>query len=293
MNWTAALRILRAAGESSSAALVTVTGAEGSTPREAGTRMIVTPERVFGTIGGGNLEFKSIELARAQLAASGASAPVSYRFPLGPGLGQCCGGVASVVIERIDAQRFAALEREAPALPRLMLFGAGHVGRALMRVLAGLPLQVVWVDGREGQFPAGAPHELGHESDLGTEGSLELRESSAPEAEVDTAPPGAYYLVMTHSHALDQAIVERILRRGDAAYCGLIGSRTKRALFERRLAERGLPREAFAGLTCPIGLPSIRGKVPGVIAVAVAAQLLELLERRAVAADPARIKAQR
>lgn len=344
MNWVERLRAL-----SEPAALVTVVNAEGSTPRPAGTRMIVTAGAVYETIGGGNLEFKAIELARRHLNEARAGEIAFYRFPLGPALGQCCGGAASVVIEhlepdttgwvatlagrlangtqvvlatplsaawrhgrvierrdagcvadsgiplparlrdvarelleRSDADAASAFvsgrdaepeggvlfERIGPEPFRIEVFGAGHVGQALLRVLAGLPCRVRWIDEREAQFPSAVPD------------NVAVLSVDVPAAEVDAAPAGAWFLVMTHSHALDQDICERVMRRGDFSYLGLIGSKTKRAQFERRLAERGIPREQLARLTCPIGIPSIRGKEPGVIAIAVAAQLLELRQQR-------------
>jgi xanthine dehydrogenase accessory factor len=326
------------------AVVVTVACAEGSTPREAGAKMIVTDDAVLGTIGGGNLEFKAIDLARALLARGDGTAPTMHRFALGPSLGQCCGGNAVIVLERFGAavpewvgeaatrrrageafvlatavgadvthrligrrdagcvagidgapawlrdparalfetpQRGATvvprgdglvlLDRIAPVDFHVMLFGAGHVGQAIVALLGTLPCRVTWVDAREMQFPAVLP------------ANVTVRWCDDPPAEVDTAEPGTAFLVMTHSHALDQDVCERILRRGDFAYLGLIGSATKRALFERRLGDRGIAREQLARLTCPIGIPGVRGKEPAVIAVAVAAQLLQVREQVAAA----------
>jgi xanthine dehydrogenase accessory factor len=163
------------------------------------------------------------------------------------------------------------LQHALPApLAHLFLFGAGHVGAALVQALAPIDCRLTWVDERDDQFPAQRPaHVLVEATDV-------------PEAVVAHAPPGASYLVLTHSHALDLRIVEAILRRGDAAWTGLIGSSTKRRQFERRLRERGIGDASLAALVCPIGLPGIHGKAPAVIAASVTAQLLQAWEARAV-----------
>lgn len=246
-DWLTVLAAARAAGEA--CVLVTVADVAGSTPREAGTKMVVFADRVTGTIGGGTLEYKALEVARGLLAEPAPRASVR-EFPLGPALGQCCGGHVSVLFEPMGSV----------GTP-LYLFGAGHVGRALVGVLVDLPFRVTWIDQRADEFPAAIP------------ANVRVRCVDGVEAEVDTAPPGALFLVMTHSHALDMMLVEAVLERGDAAYCGLIGSRTKRAKFIRRLTKRGLDP---AGLTCPIGIAGVPGKHPKEIAVAVAAQLLQV-----------------
>ena len=253
--------------------LVSVQRVEGSAPREPGTAMLVLPDQVHGTIGGGHLELKSVALARDMLRAGGQGqllAPVVRRFPLGPTLGQCCGGVVNV---RFDLCVGGVLPVEMQLLAPdnrfdVRLFGAGHVGQALVGVLAQVDCDVVWIDSREQQFPASLP----------ANACIEF--SEAPEEEVAVAPPGAFYLVMTHSHALDLAIIERILRRGDAGFVGLIGSRTKRITFERRLRDKGFAESVTDSLVCPIGVAGISGKAPGVIAIAVAAQLLALASAR-------------
>jgi len=147
-----------------------------------------------------------------------------------------------------------------------VLFGAGHVGQALVRVLAYMPCTVSWADERDAQFPDNVP------------ANVRVEPTDVPQAIVDEAPAGAFYLVMTHSHALDEQLCRHILRRGDFAYLGLIGSRTKRVKFERRLARRGVAPEALARMTCPIGVAGIHDKAPESIAIAVAAQLLQTRE---------------
>lgn len=243
------------------ARLVQVGGTRGSVPREAGTRMLVAADAVAGSIGGGHLELQAIERERAALLR-GDLGPQEQTIALGPTLGQCCGGTLSLRSVALDAGALAAWPDEAPRFT-LQLYGAGHVGRAIVLLLAGLPCRVQWIDEREAEFPPGplAPH-------------IERLCVEPVDAEVRQAPPGAFYLVLTHSHDLDLAITEAILRRGDFGFLGLIGSATKRARFLRRLGERGVPAEALARLTCPIGVPGIAGKQPEVIAVAAVAQLL-------------------
>lgn len=235
----------------------------GSTPRETGTRMVVAEDAVLGTIGGGHLELLAITAAREGLRQA-VFAPQDLDLPLGPALGQCCGGR---VVLRLQALSEASLADWPAPQPRffLQLHGAGHVGRAIVRLLADIDCRVQWVDEREDEFPPLTGAEPPH---------IERVCVDTPEAEVALAPPGAFYLVMTHRHDLDERITEAVLRRDDAGFCGLIGSATKRARFVRRFATHGLPDGALARLTCPIGLVGIRGKEPAVLALAVVAQLL-------------------
>jgi xanthine dehydrogenase accessory factor len=250
------------------AVLVEVTQALGSAPREAGTRMLVAADATLGTVGGGHLELLAIQEAQCRLAA-GDGAPGERHFPLGPALGQCCGGAVTLRWQALDDH---ALSRWPAAPPRLclQLYGAGHVGRAIARLLAGIDIAVDWIDERESEFPP--------ERAPGQPWPQRIRRIAvdAVEAEVDHAPAGAAYLVLTHSHDLDMRITETILRRGDFRYLGLIGSATKRARFMHRFEQRGIAPDLLARMTCPIGLPGIEGKQPEVIAVAVAAQLLQL-----------------
>jgi xanthine dehydrogenase accessory factor len=250
-----------AAGQA--AVLVEVTEALGSAPREAGTRMLVSTTQCAGTIGGGHLELKAIERARRMLA-TGDTTPQSAHYPLGPALGQCCGGAVTLAFVALDAQALAAWPLAAPRL-HLQLYGAGHVGRAIVQALAPLNVIVDWIDERESEFPAGTqlpPH---------------IRKVCVDtiEAEVREAPRGAFYLVLTHQHDLDLRISEAILRRNDFAFFGLIGSKTKRNRFIHRFEQHGIAAEAIGRMTCPIGVPGIEGKEPEVIAAAVVAQLLQ------------------
>jgi xanthine dehydrogenase accessory factor len=243
------------------AIVVEVVAARGSVPRGAGTRMLVSAGEARGTIGGGHLELKAITHARAMLAR-GETAAAEQAFALGPSLGQCCGGALTVAFAPLDAEALARWPVRSP-LFHLQLHGAGHVGRAVATLLATLDCVVDWFDERDDEFPA--------LTTLGTSWPAHIRAVSVAtvEREVAGAPAGAFYLVMTHEHALDLRITEAILRRGDFAYCGLIGSKSKRAAFERRLAARGIEAGAIARLTCPIGVTGIGGREPEVIAAAV------------------------
>ena len=245
--------------------VVEVSAARGSVPRERGTRMLVSAAQALGTIGGGHLELLAIDIARQMLARPDAVEPFERHFPLGPALGQCCGGAVTLRFSRLDARCLRAWPSADPRF-FLQLYGAGHVGRAIINLLANISCRVQWIDERESEFPADdllPPH-------------IEKVCVEPVEAEVDVAPAQACYLVLTHDHDLDLRITEAILRRGDFRYLGLIGSRTKRARFLHRYEERGIPAATLGRMTCPIGVPGIEGKEPEVIAVAVVAQLLQL-----------------
>lgn len=272
------------------AIVVTVSATRGSAPREAGTCMLVAADAVEGTIGGGHLEWQAIADARGLLAAGAAPprpgdtspAPAPLReqhLALGPSLGQCCGGAVSLRFEWLTA---AQLERWPAAVPRfhLQLYGAGHVGRAIVVLLSGIECRVQWIDERDLAFAPPAP-------DRPWPAHIECLAVEPVQAEVALAPPGSCFLVMTHSHDLDMAITEAILRRGDFHFFGLIGSRTKRARFRSRLAHKGFAPGLIDRITCPIGIDGIDGKEPEVLAVAVVAQLLQLAPSRPgrVAAD--------
>jgi len=244
------------------AMLVEVVAHQGSAPRETGTRMLVSADEVQGTVGGGHLEWQAIASARERLAG-GQHAAVEHHYPLGPALGQCCGGTMTLRTSALDAGALAAWPDAAPRF-HLQLYGAGHVGRAIVHLLAGLPCRVTWIDERAAEFP---PDTLPRH--------IEKLCVEPVEAEVRAAPPGCFFLVLTHSHALDMAISEAILKRGDFGFFGLIGSATKKARFLRRLAERGIAAPLLQRMTCPIGVPGIAGKEPEVIALAVVAQLLQ------------------
>jgi xanthine dehydrogenase accessory factor len=260
------------------AVVVDVVQARGSVPRGTGTHMVVAAHAVLGTIGGGHLELKAIDAARLHLQAhSRDTAPHELHFALGPSLGQCCGGAVRLRLQDLSACDPAQWPDDRPRF-RLQLYGAGHVGRAIVRLLDELPCQVQWIDERDAEFPAApsAPH-------------IERLCVEPVQAEVAQARAGDFFLVLTHSHELDLAITEAILRRGDFGFLGLIGSATKRARFAHRFEDRGLPAEVIARMTCPIGLPGISGKEPDVIALAVVAQLMQRAESGPSPESPERL----
>ena len=250
------------------AVLVRVVGTEGSVPRERGAWMLVWPDAIDGTVGGGQLEFQAIAHARSGRIPPPGGSEVR-RYPLGPSLGQCCGGVVHLSFERVGPADGATLAaRLAPVRLPVALFGGGHVGRALVQVLVQLPsYDLTWIDSRDGVFPEPLPPHV------------RCEHSDPVQAAVADLPAGTQVVVMSFSHAEDLDVVAACLRRqrerGDLPFVGLIGSRTKWATFRHRLLERGFSEAELAHVTCPIGVPGVVGKEPEVIAVAVAAQLLQ------------------
>jgi xanthine dehydrogenase accessory factor len=237
----------------------------GSSPREAGAFMLIASDAVTGTIGGGALEYMVIDRARQVLRDGLPDATMD--IPLGPEIGQCCGGRVEVSLRPADAKVLVGrLERTEAARPHVYLFGAGHVGQALARALAPLPLHVHVIDTR--------PDEL-----VGLPGNIDGRALAMPEAAVRSAPAGSSYVVLTHDHALDFLIGAEALKRHDAPYVGMVGSKTKRAKFRSwYLSEAGGSPEAFDRLVLPIGgraFPDGLGdKRPEVIAALAAAEIL-------------------
>lgn len=292
-------------------AMVTIVGAQGSTPRETGARMLVWPDRFTGTIGGGSLERQGLDQARRLLAQANRRHALQD-YPLGPMLGQCCGGHVRLLVERVDAESLHWLERAAaqatpfalttrfgdggisrtveaelvpsdsprtpipevrtiseairPTPPRLVIFGAGHVGQAVARAFAPLPFQLDWLASRDDLRPEAS----GTRADILSEDELE--------AAVEAAPADALFAIFTHSHDLDYRLTRAALRRADFGYLGLIGSATKRVRFERRLKDDGFGDADLARLTCPIGVAELKSKEPAVIAVGLAAQLLQITQ---------------
>ena len=309
-EWIAQARAAVQAGER--LAMVTVVGAQGSTPRETGARMLVWPDRFSGTIGGGALERQALDQAR-KLLAQDARRHALQDYPLGPLLGQCCGGHVRLLVERLDSASQAWLDEAAartepfrlqaqfedgelhrtvagsgsalsdsprtpipevrtlsetitPKPPRLVIFGAGHVGQAVAGAFAALPFSLDWLASREDLRPeAGGTH-----ATILSEDELE--------ACIEAAPADTLFAIFTHSHDLDYRLTRAVLRRGDFRYLGLIGSATKRVRFERRLRDDGVTEAELARLTCPIGIRTLKSKAPAVIAVALAAELLQLTE---------------
>jgi len=255
------------------AVLVTVQSHRGSVPREVGAWMAVFAQRQIGTVGGGHLEWQAAQEAQRLLQLGIGAASSLRRYALGPALGQCCGGEVMLSFEPVQAKDVPQLAQRLAQLasgwPPVALFGGGHVGCALVKVLATLPLHLQWIDSRDEIFPDALPTQV-------------VCEHSLPvHAAVPGLSPGAYVLVMSFSHAEDLDVVAACLQRqraqGDLAFIGLIGSQTKWASFRSRLQKRGFTEPELAQVTCPIGLAGVGGKEPEVIAVAVAAQLLLLM----------------
>ncbi|MES0882062.1 xanthine dehydrogenase accessory protein XdhC [Roseibium sp. SCP14] len=300
---------------SGACALVTVARAEGSTPRELGARMVVDGDmRFHGTIGGGTLELEAIRQAAAAANAAEPTFFLRS-VSLGPDLGQCCGGRVELAIEvltqealneacrlseleasgtpfstvselsdgkigkrrihtKLPSQRFAiernsdtnstlVIEQFGAAHRPLYVFGAGHVGKALILALAPLPFKVTWIDSRADQFPGPVP------------GNVTKICVEEPTVVLADAPEGAFVLAMTHSHALDEEIMARALLLQRFAYCGVIGSKTKRTRFQKRLKSRGLSDSLISTMACPVGISQIRSKQPAAIAAGIAVDLLQ------------------
>ncbi|HEX4298775.1 MAG TPA: xanthine dehydrogenase accessory protein XdhC [Devosia sp.] len=240
-----------------------LTAVRGSSPRERGAFMVVASDALAGTIGGGALEYMVI--ARARQALRDGEEPEGLDIPLGPEIGQCCGGRVEVSLQRLAAgaveRLVGRLSASEAALPHVYLFGSGHVGKALARALAALPLNVHVVDTR--------PDEL---TDLPA--AVEARAVPMPEAVVRTAPRGSAYVILTHDHALDFLIAAEALKRADAPYVGMVGSRTKRAKFSNWYMAEGGSREALRRLVLPIGSFGLVDKRPEVIAALAAAEIM-------------------
>ncbi|WP_280551621.1 xanthine dehydrogenase accessory protein XdhC [Halomonas sp. 25-S5] len=261
-SWHAALHRLQREGLPH--VLATQVTSAGSTPREPGARMVITADAVFDTLGGGTFEWQTIEAARERLSA-GKTGMSLEAFSLGGRSGQCCGGFVNVLLEVFPGS---------PAT--LAIFGAGHVGRELVRLAAPLPWHVLWHDSRTDTFPEWSADQP----------RLACRHTPDPAEAVAALPPGVHALVLTHDHAEDRALVDALLARGDTASLGLIGSKSKWASFRARLREAGHGEEALAGVRCPIGIAAgpnqgeKRGgdKTPYAIAIAAIAELLPLIE---------------
>ncbi|KAA9010431.1 xanthine dehydrogenase accessory protein XdhC [Histidinibacterium aquaticum] len=235
---------------------VTVRRSAGSVPREAGAQMLVTADATEGTIGGGRLEWEAMAEARRMLAEG--RTRTERTFPLGPALGQCCGGSVT-----LDFEAAETLE-DGPRAP-LWVWGAGHVGRAIVATTAPLPhYAITWIDTAPDRFP----DTMHGESRL---------VAADPSAAVRHAPPDAHHLILTYSHEIDLALCHTLLSHGFAS-AGLIGSATKWARFRSRLAALGHPNAQILRIACPIGDPAL-GKHPQAIAVGVAAALLRSADR--------------
>lgn len=302
-NWAGDIKAL--IERDGDAVLATIGPSKGSTPRGSGTKMVICRETTVGTIGGGNLEFMVTEQARKMLAAPDV-ALLYQHYALGPLLSQCCGGATNVLLEKltpahiplldqvsaaiagkqpfglisatdgpkvnkqlttvkpsIDRENYLTEWNENDAVP-VYMFGAGHVGKALAAVLGRLNFEITWIDDRQDQFP-----------DLVADNVQKIL-TGDPVQLVSQAPAQAIFLVFTYSHQMDYDITAAILKRDDARYCGMIGSKTKRTRFEKYFIKSGGAAQQLTNFTCPIGLSTVMGKAPDSIAIAVAAELLSL-----------------
>ncbi|MDQ2704426.1 MAG: xanthine dehydrogenase accessory protein XdhC, partial [Pseudomonadota bacterium] len=254
-----------------STALVEVARAKGSTPRETGARMLVSSKAIHGTIGGGQLEFMAIDQARQMLTDAKGPSELMLDIPLGPEIGQCCGGRVEVLVRLVDDELKAELIRNAEAederLPHILVFGGGHVGHALTGALSLLPVKAAVIETRA-------------EALEGMPANIETRLTSVPEEMVRCAPAGAAFVVLTHDHALDFLVVAEALKRKDAAYVGMIGSKTKKATFRSwYLKSAGGSEGDFSRLVSPIGGDAVKDKRPAVIAALAAAEIMTALAR--------------
>jgi len=231
--------------------LVTVLASAGSTPRSQGTKMVITDDQTFETIGGGHLEYEVIAFARDLLAKKKQLQSIQY-YPLSAKLGQCCGGATNVMFEVIN-------EHCQP----LWVFGAGHVAKSLIPIVSQLPLQIHWVDQREEMF------DVSH--------NVTQIVSEYPADELSDLPANTWIIAMTHSHSLDYEIVKAALTSKQVTYLGMIGSDTKARRFKARLSHQGFTNTEIDKLTSPIGLSEVPGKKPVEVAVSIAAQLIQLL----------------
>jgi xanthine dehydrogenase accessory factor len=272
VHWLEAVQRLRQ--ERRPGVLVTLTSVRGHAPRDAGAKMVVTDREAWGSIGGGNLEATAVGRARAMLA-TGDPAPQSIslslneRAPVEHGQ-QCCGGEVEVLLEPLAV------------VPSVAVFGVGHVGLELARVLARLDLELHLVDSRADQLGRDRLAVL----DDAVAG-VHVHHAPVPELVLGEVPPGTHVLVMTHDHAEDAALCDAALRCAHLGSIGLIGSSAKWRRFEQRLRAEGHPPEALRRIQTPIGLPDIVGKEPAVVAVSVAAALVRVFEAEAAAAGEA------
>ncbi|KKB07268.1 xanthine dehydrogenase accessory protein XdhC [Devosia chinhatensis] len=261
MNQSSALEVFFA--NNPDAIACELTSVRGSSPREQGTFMLVGRETTFGTIGGGALEYMVIDHARRLIAEGRAEAAMDV--PLGPEIGQCCGGRVAVSLRVADKNLRLALadiiRAETERAPYIAVFGAGHVGRVLAQILALLPVRVEVIDTRREELSLLAP-------------GISQRLVAMPEMVVRAAPAGSAFVIMTHDHALDFLIVAEALGRTDAAYVGMVGSQTKRAKFASWFIDQGGDAKALERLVLPIGAQGLGDKRPAVIAALAAAEIM-------------------
>lgn len=312
LNWKV---IADYANSKSPFVLITVGNVKGSSPRETGAKILVNHEHVIGTIGGGNLEFFAIARAKDMLTHANDNEISEHKTPLTPNYDQCCGGLVQLIFEKINPQTstwlpalFENISKDQTAWLvtdtiqkkrfiktqlkiensltlnkaswtnkqnqlieplqsdelSIVIFGAGHVGKAIVNQLQYLNTNITVVDSRPEHIPNSSPK------------NVEFIETNNWKSLLKTISKESYFLVVTHSHKLDYEITEEVLKQGEYRYLGLIGSKTKKVRFQRKLLANGITQSQLNTLTCPIGLPSIQGKTPEVIAASVVAQILEI-----------------
>ncbi len=250
MNWQEAINSCHQQGLPF--AVATVIGTTGSTPRAGSAKMVVTGRETYDTIGGGQLELKVTETTREMLTSPVPAQKIEH-FPLATKAEQCCGGSVTVLMESFPVTAM-----------RLALFGAGHVANALIQVLAQCDARIDWIDPREDLFPEDLPaNVITHALD-------------EPESYLDQISDTQRCIIVTHDHALDYRLTIGILTQTEVDYVGLIGSDTKAGRFMKRLEKDGVSEVDRKRCHCPIGLPSVRGKLPMEIAVSIAAEVLSL-----------------
>lgn len=250
--------------------LIEIIDAKGSTPREKETWMLVSIGNIFGTIGGGQLEYIAIDKARNMLKICGGSKdkttkPETLNIPLGPDIGQCCGGSVSLRFAKMDEplqlRLVDLIAQERAAEPYLYIFGAGHVGFALAKAASLLPLKVKLIDTRANEL-VGAPDDI------------ETILSPVPETIIRSAVAKSAFIILTHDHALDFLLTNEALARDDAAYIGMIGSKTKRATFTNWFERQGGQLNHLERLICPIGGNAVKDKRPEIIAALTIAEVI-------------------
>lgn len=243
--------------------MVTIAEVRGHAPRLAGSKMLVSSQEIFGSVGGGNLEQVAIKCSRKMLQGKNKATQI-LTVTLNPTSGehgvQCCGGEVTLLLETINPERST-----------VAIFGAGHVGQALIKVLSILPIDIVVTDSR--------PEQLKQAQEFSSsEAKLAFRLEKIPEIVIETLPQNSHILILTHDHAEDIAILDTALKHEGLGYIGLIGSSAKWSHFKQELAKQGHDKAAQARVTTPIGLPNIFGKTPQTIAISTAAQLLNYLD---------------
>lgn len=252
MQWSEALARLQAQGLAH--VLITIVATHGSVPRAIGSKMVISETGCFDTIGGGNLEYQAIAKAREMLKSGQqhrANSQTIEEYPLAASLGQCCGGHVTLWFEQF-----------ASSGTTLQVFGAGHVGQALVPIMAQLPMQVQWIDNRVNAFPEEVP------------ANIECIYHDEPDELLATAPLGSYVVILTHNHQLDLELCAAALRHPELGYIGVIGSKTKAKRFHYQLTQRGFSEAQLAALHCPMGLRDVGGKRPMEVAVSIAGELI-------------------